>query len=56
MLPRIEREENRHEKREAATPSGKQVPPTLMQKRAKNGGTDLGAVPPPVPEAKIPKK
>jgi hypothetical protein len=35
---------------------GKKAPPTLILKRGKNGSTELGPIPPPVPEAKIPKK
>jgi hypothetical protein len=35
---------------------GKTKPPTLILKRSKDGGTELGPIPPPVPEAKIPKK
>ena len=35
---------------------GKKTPPTLILKRAKNGSTELGPIPPPAPEAKIPKK
>ena len=43
-------------KAEPAKLPSKKMPPTLILKRAKNGGTELGPVPPPVPEAKIPKK
>jgi hypothetical protein len=35
---------------------GKTKPPTLILKRGKNGSTELGPIPRPVPEAKIPKK
>jgi hypothetical protein len=41
---------------EPQTLPGKKTPPTLILKRGKNGSTELGPIPPPVPEAKIPKK
>lgn len=46
---------------EAEAPSakklpGKKTPPTLILKRSKDGGTELGPIPRSVPEAKIPKK
>lgn len=35
---------------------GKKTTPTLILKRSKDGGTELGPIPSPVPEAKIPKR
>jgi hypothetical protein len=43
-------------KAEPAKPTGKKPPQNLILKRSKNGGTELGTIPPPVPEPKIPKK
>jgi len=34
----------------------KKTPPTLILKRSKDGGTELGPIPRSVPEPKIPKK
>jgi hypothetical protein len=43
-------------KAESGKPPGKKTPPNLKLKRKKDGGTELGPIPPPVPEPKIPKK
>jgi hypothetical protein len=43
-------------KAEPAKLPGKKTPPTLILKRSKDGGTELGPIPRSVPEAKIPKK
>jgi hypothetical protein len=43
-------------KAKSATPPGKKPPQKLILKRSKDGGTELGPIPPPVPAPKIPKK
>jgi hypothetical protein len=43
-------------KAEPAKLPDKKTPPKLIMKRTKDGGTEIGPIPPPVPEPKIPKK
>jgi hypothetical protein len=43
-------------KPESAKLPDKKTLPLQILKRSKDGGTELGPIPPPVPEPKIPKK
>jgi hypothetical protein len=50
------REDKSMRKAEPAKLPDKKTPPKLIMKRTKDGGTEIGPIPPPVPEPKIPKK
>jgi hypothetical protein len=55
IFPRIERTKAMRKAEPAKLPD-KKTPPKLIMKRTKDGGTEIGPIPPAVPEPKIPKK